>query len=644
MPKIYDYIDKLILNIKNDNMKFIDEKDNFSDMYSLKDVKEGNVFIVKKDYHFDNQRTLYVYKNDTFRFLGIMTKTDLDMRNYYNKEQIDMKFEIYNNEKLFIKSDVEPENKELVWVDTSSDEWVIKIYNGEKWITISGKASIIEIDSEMSDISKNTVENNVIKKYVDNRVDTIHKYQKYVNTDLDFIRVGISDLHAGLDLYDVDTVIPFDSIITCNNMRLNSDYSINLKANKTYEILVDLYSPSATYVNCIIKDINLDKVIGKIIKNNKCSNIETNIGYALYTPDVDTKIQVIIDDLSTFKLPTTSYNLTYANYISVKEVNRAMVIDPVDYANELKGIEDNPVGHIMSQVGTVIPKHYLVCDGSQYNIADYPYLAQHFVDNFDKVNYFGGDGITTFAVPDLKNTFNCTQCMNIPEYILTCIKCEPTYYLKNIYAGFKRENIWEGNLVCTLSEEEVYPVQSIELPESILNYDTIELYYRSNNSTTGTQGIKRMLSINPHEYSDFRNDNNYIYLTCDDNGHSINIVMYFSNTRTLKITDLFIVGNLNNMTKDGIELYKIVGLCSKSITVDSNDPDYNPDNDPDVSYDDDDLQEDIEDILDGEDNNNTIIEDNTDDTTGDTTNENTSESTEEDDETLGEDIDNILNG
>ena len=41
----------LLQMIKNDNMKYIGEKENFSDMYSLKDVKEGNVFIVKKDYH-----------------------------------------------------------------------------------------------------------------------------------------------------------------------------------------------------------------------------------------------------------------------------------------------------------------------------------------------------------------------------------------------------------------------------------------------------------------------------------------------------------------------------------------------------------------------------------------------------------------
>lgn len=35
----------------------------------------------------------------------------------------------------------------------------------------------------------------------------------------------------------------------------------------------------------------------------------------------------------------------------------------------------------------------------------YPHLANHFKDNFGSCNYFGGDGSTTFAVPDLRGEF-----------------------------------------------------------------------------------------------------------------------------------------------------------------------------------------------------------------------------------------------
>lgn len=63
------------------------------------------------------------------------------------------------------------------------------------------------------------------------------------------------------------------------------------------------------------------------------------------------------------------------------------------------------VGEIISYMGTVAPANYLICDGSVYQISDYPYLAQHFVDNFGTVDYFGGDGTDTFAVPDLRGEF-----------------------------------------------------------------------------------------------------------------------------------------------------------------------------------------------------------------------------------------------
>ena len=97
------------------------------------------------------------------------------------------------------------------------------------------------------------------------------------------------------------------------------------------------------------------------------------------------------------------------NYMTlVKIIGRKynqIVIDPVEHINTSQGIEDTPVGHIISHMGNTVPKHYLICDGTEYNISDYPYLAQHFKDEFGNYNYFGGDGVNTFAVPDLRGEF-----------------------------------------------------------------------------------------------------------------------------------------------------------------------------------------------------------------------------------------------
>jgi microcystin-dependent protein len=56
-------------------------------------------------------------------------------------------------------------------------------------------------------------------------------------------------------------------------------------------------------------------------------------------------------------------------------------------------------------MGTTPPADYLACDGTIYNITDYQDLADHINTQFGSYNHFGGDGTTTFAVPDLRGEF-----------------------------------------------------------------------------------------------------------------------------------------------------------------------------------------------------------------------------------------------
>lgn len=51
------------------------------------------------------------------------------------------------------------------------------------------------------------------------------------------------------------------------------------------------------------------------------------------------------------------------------------------------------------------PAGYLTCNNSTYNISTYPDLADYFLVNFGSKNYFGGNGTTTFKVPDLRGEF-----------------------------------------------------------------------------------------------------------------------------------------------------------------------------------------------------------------------------------------------
>jgi len=64
-----------------------------------------------------------------------------------------------------------------------------------------------------------------------------------------------------------------------------------------------------------------------------------------------------------------------------------------------------PIGTINFFDATVAPLGWLACDGSTYNIADYPELATYYASVHGSANFYGGDGTTTFAVPDLQGEF-----------------------------------------------------------------------------------------------------------------------------------------------------------------------------------------------------------------------------------------------
>lgn len=98
---------------------------------------------------------------------------------------------------------------------------------------------------------------------------------------------------------------------------------------------------------------------------------------------------------------------------SIQGIKKEVItIDPINYLDTAKGIQEVPVGHLVTMLGSNAPEHYLKCDGTEYNIVDYKELAEHIKNEFGKYNYFGGDGEHTFAVPNYKsNNTNWTPLM-----------------------------------------------------------------------------------------------------------------------------------------------------------------------------------------------------------------------------------------
>ncbi len=298
----------------------------------------------------------------------------------------DIEIQLPNIDGIVVKSSTSPSENTCLWIDDSvADNPILKIYNNGEWNVIGGYSTVdFVIDDSMSDSSSNLVSNKVIKKYVDDttyKINQISYAQKTVNTELDYGVFEIKDM----EINSSQPVI-FSHIVD-GNMELNENGFIKLKSGKTYIFHINLYEiPYNVAVYLVDTSLN--------ILNQKGTSANTSFIYNC-KEDIDVSI-------------TTTNSQTIRSewgYVNVQEISRQMVVDPLEYVNTTQGIEDSPVGSLISHLGTIAPIHYLICDGMEYNITDYPYLAQHIESNFGIVNYFGGDGLLTFCVPDLKEKF-----------------------------------------------------------------------------------------------------------------------------------------------------------------------------------------------------------------------------------------------
>ena len=127
----------------------------------------------------------------------------------------------------------------------------------------------------------------------------------------------------------------------------------------------------------------------------KCSEVSTNT-YDWVNVDVQNG--------------TVSRDLTVAQYDALSEAEKMdgtvyYVTDarPFDMDNAAMGF--TPVGTVISIMGVTPPKNYLACNGQVVNIVDFPELAAYFESQFGACDKFGGDGIETFGIPDLRGEF-----------------------------------------------------------------------------------------------------------------------------------------------------------------------------------------------------------------------------------------------
>lgn len=334
------------------------------------------------------------------------------------------------DEQILENKYVNKEESEKIYTHDNKDvlDKLSETSDGQLFFNGNEISMSITVDTEMSDISENAVQNKVIKKYIDdksvnisaddnnaiksnedgiyvkdlsNEVNNISYAQKTVNKKLDYCYLQAEQTYIS---FKAGMVVPFNILFDSNNVETNStNNSVKLKANKTYKISCDMFVDQAGYCYIELYDLTNDIVLAGFSKAPSSYNTtssDSSLQY-IYTPKENCEIQIKVKTVNgTIRM----YNTLNTAYFIVEEIGQAVTIDPLEYVNESQGIEDTPVGHIIAHMGTNAPKHYLACDGSSVAVADYPYLAQHFKDSFGSEYYFGGsDG--TMNLPDLRGEF-----------------------------------------------------------------------------------------------------------------------------------------------------------------------------------------------------------------------------------------------
>ena len=269
--------------------------------------------------------------------------------------------------------------------------------------------------------STNPTEDGLYVEDLSTIVNSISLSQKTVNSDLDYCFVGFWNTTNSNVIVTCTrgAAIPFNTKFE-GNLEFNStNKAIKLKAGHRYKLHYQC-KQTGTNSNANHMERFYNETTSEWLKMacNCDTDDETHTMEEIYVPTVDCEVSV-----RNCWSPTTSFNMR-VNCINtdvtgpglrtidcesafiVTEIGKTVTVDPVAYLSKNGNLEETPVGSIISYMGNNVPKHYLACNGTVYNITDYSELAIHIKESFGSFNYFGGDGVTTFAVP---NSFSWWQ-------------------------------------------------------------------------------------------------------------------------------------------------------------------------------------------------------------------------------------------
>lgn len=191
--------------------------------------------------------------------------------------------------------------------------------------------------------------------------------------------------------------------------------------------------------------------------------------------------------------------------IAIKEIGR--IVDPIAYMLNDGNAQEMPVGSLIQTMSNSAPKHYLICDGSEYAIGTYPELEAHFVKEFGAVNHFGGEN-GKWKVPDLRG-----------EFLRMAGKNSRANQGSGSVVGAHQNATEHKLLVTDLSKK---AVQFVE-PSSANNWNSAV------NADTQLRG-KRFLQINPTSLNNASTDEYQYAYTSRPTNTSVNVAIKCEST------------------------------------------------------------------------------------------------------------------
>lgn len=287
----------------------------------------------------------------------------------------------------------------------------------------------------------------------------------------------------------------------------DSDGYLSSENFKKFNSKLDPDPEKSLVLNTEIEKIHSSSLLGSKsldetnIGDKKVLRYNAISGAIEYSDAADTDITVV--DMSSEEVSTViaditdNTNLTPINTVAtrkdicnvVRENNDTLEIKAwKEIRNPLTTtdvMQEMPIGFVYDYIGGYLPPHFLYADGSIKNIADYPLLANAIGENYGAINFFGGDGITTFGLPYFKSTsFKQTPVMTSDTTPPPCVATASSTYNVS-YSAWKAFNGTTIDAFDAWSATSGIPTGWVQLDFGTMFY-TNRITMRPRNGASGT--------------------------------------------------------------------------------------------------------------------------------------------------------------